>query len=127
MLPLAARIAGPALAASLLSGLLLTGTARAQDVEVIVTDPVIESPAVATDPSVTASTVVTVPGEVRTYVLEQDVPSIAYDGDVLIGEVLPQSVETHVIDGNGSYAYTVVNERHVVVDPQTRQVIEIIE
>ena len=45
-----------------------------------------------TDPVMTESTVV-IPGEVRTYVLEQEVPSVAYEGDVLIGKVIPDSVE----------------------------------
>ncbi|WP_275790263.1 DUF1236 domain-containing protein [Pararhizobium gei] len=100
---------------------LLTLSASAQAQDVIVTQP----STTTVVPSTT--TVVEVPGEVRTYVLEQNVQSVPYEGDVLIGEVLPQSVETRVIDGNGNYAYTVVNERRVIVDPQTRQVIEILE
>ena len=36
------------------------------------------------DPVVTNSTVV-MPGEVRTYVLEQSVPSVAYDGTIAVG------------------------------------------
>lgn len=67
------------------------------------------------------------PAEVRTYVMKQQVPSVTYEGDVLVGRVLPQSVETHVIDGYGNYAYTVVNERRVVVDPQTREVIQVLD
>lgn len=79
-----------------------------------------------TDPVMTESTVV-VPGEVRTYVLEQQVPSVAYEGDVLIGKVIPDSVEIHTIDGHADYAYTVVNERRVIVNPQTRTVVQILE
>lgn len=67
------------------------------------------------------------PSGVRTYVMRQEVPSVNYNGDVLVGEVLPQEVETHVIDGYGDYAYTVVNQRRVVVDPQTREVIQILD
>ncbi|MGQ3212958.1 MAG: DUF1236 domain-containing protein [Shinella sp.] len=79
-----------------------------------------------TDPVMTESTVV-VPGEVRTYVLEQQVPSVAYEGDVLIGKVIPDAVEVHPVDGYGDYAYTVVNERRVIVNPQTRTVIQVLE
>ncbi|GAA4181477.1 DUF1236 domain-containing protein [Shinella granuli] len=79
-----------------------------------------------TDPVTTESTVV-VPGEVRTYVLEQDVPSVAYEGDVVVGRVIPDAVEIHTIDGNADYAYTVVNERRVIVNPQTRTVIQVLE
>ena len=43
-----------------------------------------------TDPVMTESTVV-VPGGVRTYVLEQQVPSVTYEGDVLEGRVIPDN------------------------------------
>ena len=79
-----------------------------------------------TDPVMTESTVV-IPGEVRTYVLEQEVPSVAYEGDVLIGKVIPDSVEIRAVDGYDDYGYTVVNERRVIVDPQTRTVVQILE
>lgn len=79
-----------------------------------------------TDPVMTESTVV-VPGEVRTYVMEQDVPSVAYEGDVLIGRVIPDTVEVRTVDGYDDYAYTVVNERRVIVDPRTRTVVEVLE
>jgi hypothetical protein len=79
-----------------------------------------------TDPVMTESTVV-VPGEVRTYVLEQQVPSVAYEGDVLIGKVIPDTVEVHPVDGYNDYAYTVVNERRVIVNPQTRTVVQVLE
>jgi hypothetical protein len=79
-----------------------------------------------TDPVMTESTVV-VPGEVRTYVMEQQVPSVVYEGDVLIGKVIPDTVEIHTIDGRDDYAYTIVNERRVILDPQTRTVVQVLE
>jgi len=79
-----------------------------------------------TDPVMTESTVV-VPGEVRTYVLEQDIQSVPYEGDILIGRVVPDAVEIHAIDGQPDYAYTIVNERRVIVNPQTRTVVQILE
>ena len=39
--------------------------------------------AVVVDPSVTSSTTVELPGEVRTYVLERPIPSVAYEGPSL--------------------------------------------
>jgi len=98
-------------AAALLS---LSASAYAQDT-VIVQDPV-----------TTESTVV-VPGEVRTYVLQQDIPSVSYEGDILVGKVVPESVEIHAIEGQPDYAYTVVNQHRVIVNPQTRTVIQILE
>lgn len=71
--------------------------------------------------------VVTVPGEVRTYITEQEVPSVVYDGDIIVGTELPSSVEIHTIPSNDAYGYTVVNKQRVIVDPHTHRVIEIIK
>jgi hypothetical protein len=79
-----------------------------------------------TDPVTTESTVV-IPGEVRTYVMEQQVPSVAYEGEVVVGEPIPDTVEIHTVDGHADYAYTVVNERRVIVNPQTRTVVQVLE
>ena len=78
------------------------------------------------DPMTTQSTVV-VPGEVRTYVLEQQVPSVAYEGEVIVGEPVPDMVELHTVDGHSDYAYAIVNERRVIVNPQTRTVVQVLE
>ncbi len=94
--------------------LAFSGSAFAQDT-VIVQDPV-----------TTQSTVV-VPGEVRTYVLEQQVPSVAYDGDVVVGAVVPDTVEIHTIDGHADYAYSVVNDQRVIINPQTRTIVQVVE
>jgi hypothetical protein len=88
----------------------VTGAAFAQST-VIVQEP-------APAPVVTQSTVV-MPGQVRTYVMEQQVPSVAYEGDVVVGSTLPETVEVHSVEGYNDYAYTVVNKRRVIVNPQT--------
>jgi hypothetical protein len=67
------------------------------------------------------------PSEVRTYVMEQDVQSVPYEGDVLVGRVLPQDVQVRSVDGHVDYGYTVVNERRVLVNPNTREVIQILD
>lgn len=78
------------------------------------------------DPVTTNSTVV-LPGEVRTYVMEQPIESVPYEGDVLVGRVLPDTVEVRPIEGYDNYGYTIVNERRVIVDPQTHTVIQVLE
>lgn len=85
------------------------------------------STVVVTDPAVTSSTTVQLPGEVRTYVMEQSVPSVAYEGEIVVGQPIPDTVELHVVQGHDDYAYTVVNERRVIVNPQTRAVIQVLE
>ena len=77
-------------------------------------------------PVATQSTIV-VPAPVETYVLERDVRSVPYQGDVLIGRVIEDPVELYPVDGYEDYSYTIVNERRVIVDPQTREIIQIIE
>ncbi|MFB9951131.1 DUF1236 domain-containing protein [Rhizobium puerariae] len=85
-----------------------------------------QTPVITQDPVTTNSTVV-LPGEVRTYVLEQRVPSVTYDGTIAIGATLPDTVEIHEVQGHSDYAYTVVNDHRVIVNPQTRAVIQVLE
>ncbi|AJD42649.1 hypothetical protein RGR602_CH03340 [Rhizobium gallicum bv. gallicum R602sp] len=70
---------------------------------------------------------VTVPGEVRTYVLEQKSPSVKFEGEVAVGTTLPDTVEIHTIPDQPDYGYVVVNEKRVLVNPKTRAVIEVVE
>lgn len=101
------------------SAAILVSTAAFAQSTVIVTQPAPPPPG--------AVIVREMPREVRTYVMEQDMQSVPYEGDVLVGRVLPQDVEVHVVDGYGDYAYTIVNKRRVVVDPQTREVIQVLD
>ena len=78
-------------------------------------------------PAMAQTTVVTVPGEVRTYITEQEVPSVTYDGDIVVGTELPSSVEVHTIPSNDAYSYTVINKQRVIVDPHTHRIIEVIK
>lgn len=65
----------------------------------------------------------------KTYVIEQKHPSYTWDGRVVVGEALPaQGVVYYEVprDYNSKYRYTVVNNRTVLVDPETRRIIQII-
>ncbi|EJZ23148.1 DUF1236 domain-containing protein [Rhizobium sp. Pop5] len=84
-----------------------------------------QSTVIVTDPAPTGSVVL--PGEVRTYVMEQNTPSVVYDGDITVGVTLPDTVEVHRVPNVDSYAYTVVNNRRVIVEPQTHRVIQVLE
>jgi len=55
------------------------------------------------------------------------VESIPYEGDVVVGRVLPEAVEVRPVQGYSDYGYTIVNERRVIVNPQTRAVIQVLE
>jgi hypothetical protein len=66
----------------------------------------------------------------RQYVVAQHHPSIAYQGDVVVGTVLPPTVTYYEVPadyGVTTYRYTVVNDRIVMVEPGTRRVVQIVE
>jgi hypothetical protein len=66
------------------------------------------------------------PAEVRNYIVEEQVPSVAYQGQVVVGEPLPQAVEIRRVPRYDSYGYAVVNQQRVIVAPRTRKVIEVL-
>ncbi|EJC77134.1 DUF1236 domain-containing protein [Rhizobium hidalgonense] len=77
--------------------------------------------------AVAQTTTVVVPGEVKTYVLKQETPSVMFEGDVAVGTALPDTVEIHTIPDQPDYGYVVVNKKRVLVNPKTRAVIEVVE
>ncbi|ASY65525.1 hypothetical protein SJ05684_b45430 (plasmid) [Sinorhizobium sojae CCBAU 05684] len=77
--------------------------------------------------SVTAQTTVVLPGEVRTYVLEQATPSVAIEGEIVVGQPLPETVEIHTIPDQPDYAYAIVNDQRVIVKPADRTVIQVLQ
>ncbi|WP_279483170.1 DUF1236 domain-containing protein [Aureimonas sp. SK2] len=80
---------------------------------------------IVTQEAAPVAAVVAVPAPVRTYVTQQTIPSVTYERQIVVGEPLPQAVEYHVIPDNDAYGYAVVNGQRVIVDPQTRSVIEV--
>lgn len=67
------------------------------------------------------------PAEVRTYVTRERVPSVRVQEEVVVGRPLPATVELRTIPNHNDYAYAVVNERRVIVEPKTRKIIQIVE
>ncbi|MFD1704968.1 DUF1236 domain-containing protein [Methylopila henanensis] len=70
-------------------------------------------------------TVVAPPREVRTYVVKEQRPSVAYEGEVVVGKPLPETVEVYRVP-DSDYSYTVVNEKRYIVDDE-RRVVEVVE
>jgi hypothetical protein len=65
---------------------------------------------------------------IRERVVTREVPSVRYEGEVVVGSELPSTVRYYEIDGRPSlstYRYTRVNDRYVVVDSRGR-VVEVI-
>ena len=65
------------------------------------------------------------PAEVRTYVMKEQVPSVAVQEHVVVGEPLPASVQIRTIPSHAEYGYAVVNNERVIVEPKTRKVVKI--
>ena len=65
------------------------------------------------------------PAEVHTYVMRERIPSVAVEERLAVGETLPPGVRLRTVPRHEAYGYAVVNNRHVVVDPRTRRVVEI--
>jgi hypothetical protein len=67
----------------------------------------------------------------REYVVREHHPSYRYREDVRVGAVLPEEGVTYYRVpkeyGASRYRYTVVNNRTVLVDPQTHRVVEVIQ
>jgi hypothetical protein len=67
------------------------------------------------------------PAPVVTYVQREDIPSVAVQEQVVVGEPLPATVELHTIPKYQHYRFAVVNHQRVIVEPQTRKVVKIID
>ena len=67
----------------------------------------------------------------RSYVVEQRRPSYEYREDLRVGAVLPEEGVTYYEVpreyGVRSYRYTVVNGQVVLVQPETRRIVQVIE
>ena len=62
---------------------------------------------------------------VREYVTQHNYPSVRVDHfDVGVGAVVPPNVTFYDVP-NMRYRYTIVNDRRVIVDPETRRIIEV--
>ncbi|APG95003.1 DUF1236 domain-containing protein [Sinorhizobium americanum] len=77
--------------------------------------------------SAIAQTAVVLPGDVRTYVMEQQTPSVVYEGEIVVGQPLPETVEIHTIPDQPDFGYAIVNEKRVVINPKTRAVVEVVQ
>jgi hypothetical protein len=75
----------------------------------------------------TVGAATTPPEPVVTYVEREDVPSVAVQERVVVGEPLPSTVVLREVPDHAEYRYAVVNQKRVIVDGRTRKVVKIIE
>lgn len=76
--------------------------------------------------TVDANGVVVPPPEVRTYIDRTPLDAVPYDGDVVVGATLPGDVVISEVPNYG-YRYVRINDRPVLVDPQSRRIVYIYE
>lgn len=66
----------------------------------------------------------------RAYVVRENHPSYTHQGEVVVGTVLPPSgVTFYTVPpefGATTYRYTIVNGRTVLVEPQSRRIVQIL-
>ena len=69
-----------------------------------------------------------IPGEVVGAVVGAPrMRSVVVEEEVVVGRPLPSAVEIVPVPRHRDYAYAVVNERRVIVEPRTRRVVRIVE
>ena len=60
------------------------------------------------------------------YVVQTHVPVVAVEGDVVVGQPLPETVVLHPIPETDAFVFAYVNNKRVIVDPKTRVVTQIV-
>jgi hypothetical protein len=67
------------------------------------------------------------PAPVVTYVQREDVPSVAVQERIAVGEPLPATVQLRTIPKYEHFRYAVVNNQRVIVEPRSRKIVKIVE
>ncbi|EJC78968.1 Protein of unknown function (DUF1236) [Rhizobium leguminosarum bv. trifolii WSM2297] len=69
------------------------------------------------------------PQKVVTYVREAPAPSarVVVKEKIVVGQPLPETVVVTPIPDDPTYAYAVVNDQRVIVEPSSRKVIQVIK
>lgn len=64
--------------------------------------------------------------ETRTYIMENRTESVVLDGDLTVGTVVPETAPIQTVP-NSNVQYVYVNDRPVVVEPESRKIIYVYE
>jgi len=63
--------------------------------------------------------------EVDTWVMEQPDTGVTIEGDVVVGNALPDTVQIIEVPKHKKYGYVVVNKKRVLIDRDTHKVIKV--
>jgi uncharacterized protein DUF1236 len=67
------------------------------------------------------------PREVYNYVEEDQMPSVAYQERLAVGEPLPETVVVRRVPQHDEWGYAVVNNHRVIIDNRSRKIVKVIE
>jgi hypothetical protein len=67
----------------------------------------------------------TVEPAVQTWVMGQSVADVVYEGEVVVGAMLPETVQLIEVQDHAAYRWAYLNGQRVVVVPETRTVIAV--
>jgi hypothetical protein len=67
----------------------------------------------------------TVEPEVQTWIMEQNAADVAFDGDVVVGTVLPDNVQLIEVPKFTQYRWAMLDGKRVLVVPENRTVIAV--
>ncbi|WP_416068136.1 DUF1236 domain-containing protein [Rhizobium sp. ZK1] len=124
---------GTAMAASLMSGAALAQSSTVNGAAGgAVTGAIVGGPVGAAVGGVTGAIIGTAidppPQKVVTYVREAPTPEarVVVKEKIVVGQPLPQTVVVTPVPDNPKYAYAVVNDERVIVEPSSRKVIQVL-
>ncbi len=124
---------GVATAATLMSGVALAQSSTVNGAAGgAVTGAIVGGPVGAAVGGVAGAVVGTVidppPQKVVTYVREAPAPSarVVVKEKIVVGQPLPETVVVTPVPENPKYAFAVVNDERVIVEPSSRKVIQVI-
>jgi len=124
---------GVAAAATLMSGVALAQSSTVNGAAGgAVTGAIVGGPVGAAVGGVTGAVVGTVidppPQKVVTYVREAPAPSarVVVKEKIVVGQPLPETVVVTPVPESPKYAFAVVNDERVIVEPSSRKVIQVI-
>jgi hypothetical protein len=66
------------------------------------------------------------PRTVKTYVRSRTVPPVAYDGEVRVGVVLPDTVTTYGVPSDERYRWTYIHGQRLLIDRRTHKIVAVI-
>lgn len=67
------------------------------------------------------------PARVKTYIHQQKVAPVTYDGQIVVGAVLPETMSFYDIPNYDRYRWTFVNDQRVLIDRRDHKIVAILD